>query len=45
MKLRTVGAELFHADSRTNMTKLVVVFRNLANALKKNAVCTDQVCQ
>jgi len=45
MKLPTVGAELFHADSRTDMTKLVVTFRNFANALKKNALCTDQVCQ
>jgi len=35
MKLPPVGAQLFHADSRTNMTKLAVAFRNLANALKK----------
>jgi len=26
MKIRTVGAELFHADGRTNMTKLKVPF-------------------
>jgi len=38
MKIRPVGAELFHADGRTNrrtgMAKLIVVFRNFANAPK-----------
>jgi Fe-S-cluster formation regulator IscX/YfhJ len=42
-KTRQVGAELFHAyrrtdgrtDGRTDMTKLVVDFRNFANAPKK----------
>ena len=29
-----VGAELFHADRRTDMTKLIVAFRNMANAPK-----------
>jgi len=29
-----VGTELFHADGRTDMTKLTVAFRNIANALK-----------
>jgi len=29
-----VGAELFHADRRTGMTKLIVAFRNFANAPK-----------
>jgi len=36
MKIRPVGAELFHAggrtDGRTDKTKLTVVFRNFANA-------------
>ena len=32
MKIRVVGAELFHADRQTDMTKLVVTFRNFANA-------------
>ena len=32
MKIRTVGAELFQADGRTDMTKLIVAFRNFANA-------------
>jgi hypothetical protein len=34
MKIRPVGAELFHADRRTDMTKLIVAFRNFANAPK-----------
>jgi hypothetical protein len=32
MKIRPVGAELFRADRRTDMTKLTVAFRNFANA-------------
>jgi hypothetical protein len=32
-KIRPVGAESFHADRRTDMTKLMVAFRNFANAL------------
>ena len=35
MKFRPVGAELFYADGRTDMTKLVVAFRIFANAPKK----------
>ena len=39
MKIRPVGAELFRAerqiDRRTDITKLIVAFRNFANALKK----------
>jgi hypothetical protein len=34
MKIRPVGAELFNADRRTDMTKLIVAFRNFANAPK-----------
>jgi len=34
MKIRPVGAKLFHADGRTDMTKLIVAFRNFANAPK-----------
>jgi len=33
-KIRPVGAELFHADGRTDMTKLTVAFRNFSNAPK-----------
>jgi hypothetical protein len=39
MKIRPVGAELFHADGRTdsqtNMTKLTVTFRNFASSPNK----------
>ena len=38
MKIRPVRAELFHADTgtdgRTEMTKLIVAFRNFANKPK-----------
>jgi hypothetical protein len=32
MKIRLVGAELFDADGRTDMTKLIVAFRSFANS-------------
>jgi hypothetical protein len=35
MKIRQVGTELFHVDGRTDMTKLIVAFRNFANAYNK----------
>jgi hypothetical protein len=34
MESPPVGAELFHADKQKDMTKLIVVFRNFANAPK-----------
>ena len=34
MKSRLIGAELFHADRRTDITKLKVAFRNFKNAPK-----------
>jgi len=34
MKIRLVGVEFFHADGRTDMTKLIVAFRKFANAPK-----------
>jgi hypothetical protein len=34
MKIRVVGVELFHGDRKTDMTKLIVALRNVANALK-----------
>jgi len=30
------GAELFHAERRTDMTKPILAFRNFANASKKD---------
>ena len=47
MKFRPVGAELFNADGRTDMTMLIVAFRNFANAPKNqsvNAVCRNNRC-
>jgi len=42
MKLRPVGAELLHADGRTDgqtdMTKLIVAFLNFANAPENQSV-------
>jgi hypothetical protein len=32
---KEMGAELFYAEGQTDMTKLVVAFRNPANARKK----------
>jgi hypothetical protein len=34
MKIRPAKAELFHADGRTDMMKLIMVFRNFAKAPK-----------
>jgi hypothetical protein len=34
MKIRPVGAELFHKDGRTDMTKRILAFRTFANAPK-----------
>jgi hypothetical protein len=36
MKIRSVGAELFHAGGRTVMTKPIAAFRNFANAPHDN---------
>jgi hypothetical protein len=39
MKIRPVGAEVFHADGQkdrqTDTTELIVTFRNFANAPKR----------
>jgi len=32
MKIRSVGAELFHEDGQADTTRLMVTFRNFANA-------------
>ena len=46
IKIRPVGAELFHADEqtdeRTDMTELTVAFRNSANA-PKNSVAVKEL--
>jgi hypothetical protein len=38
IKIRAVGAELFHADGRTDTTKLLVAFRNFAKVPKNQFV-------
>jgi hypothetical protein len=38
IKIRSVGAELLHADGRTDMTKLIVTFRNSGNAPKMQQI-------
>jgi hypothetical protein len=47
MKIRPVGAELFHADGRTDgrteMTKLIVAFRNFTNAPESCTFCPHSV--
>jgi hypothetical protein len=35
MKIRPVGARLFHMDGQTDMTKLIVASHNFANTHKK----------
>jgi len=47
MKIRRVEAELFHTDGQTDMTELIVAFRNFANAPKYqpvNAVQRNNRC-
>jgi hypothetical protein len=34
MKIRPVEAELFHTDGRTDLTKLIVAFRNIVKTPK-----------
>jgi len=40
MKIRPVGAELFHAVGGTDTTNLTVLFRNFTNAPKNQALST-----
>jgi hypothetical protein len=42
MKIHPMGAELFQADGRTDMTKLIVAFRNFVNAPNKWLTVTQQ---
>jgi hypothetical protein len=37
MKIRAVGAELFHADGQIDTKKLIVAFRSLENAPKNES--------
>jgi len=38
MKIRPVGAELFHADGHTHMMKLMITFLSFVN-MPKNPLC------
>jgi hypothetical protein len=42
MKIRPVGAEMFHAGGRTDITKLVLAFRNSSTRQKTNPIFYDQ---
>jgi len=42
MKICPVAAELFHADGRTDATKLIVAFRSFANAPENSSVNRQQ---
>ena len=35
MKIRSLGAEMFHADRQTDMTTLMVAFHSFVNTFKK----------
>jgi hypothetical protein len=47
IKIRPVGGELFHVvgwmDGRTDMTKLLIAFRNFANAPKNSGATSFHV--
>ena len=37
MKIRALEVEFFHADEQTDMTELIVAFRNFANAARNKS--------
>ena len=41
MKIRPLGAELFHVDGQTDVTKVIVAFRNFANTPKNACQMND----
>ena len=41
MKIRLVEAQLFHANRRRDMKKLIIAFRNFANSPPKKYGCTN----
>jgi len=41
MKIRLMGVELFHADGRSDITKLIVAFRDFAKS-PKNELSTKE---
>jgi hypothetical protein len=43
IKIRPIGADLFHADGQTDMTKLLVAFRSFTNAPRNCRIQTSWV--
>jgi hypothetical protein len=43
MKIRPMGIEVFHADGRTGVTKLLVVFLNFVKAPTKNHTTATRI--
>jgi hypothetical protein len=43
MKIRPLGAEQFHADRQTDVTKLTVAFHNFVNMPKNKQKKNDQL--
>ena len=43
MKIRSAGAELFQSDGQTDMTELIVTFRDFTETLKMSLVFTLKV--
>jgi len=43
MKILSVGVELFHADRRTDMTKLIIAFSNFSNEPKKKTLTVNLI--
>ena len=41
MKILSLGAELFHADRQTDMTKITVAIRSFANALDQKVLIPE----
>ena len=45
MKIQSVGAELFHADKQTDMTRLIVAFHNSVNMPKSEIKWWHKIAQ
>ena len=44
MQIRPEGAELFYRDEQTDMTKLIIAFRNFANTLNNGVIYSPHEC-
>ena len=43
MKIRSVGAKLFHVDGQTNMTKVIVAFRTLRTKQNRRLIRVTRI--